>query len=79
MELSRSKKVICHIRISKHVEDFFCFDCLYSFRTKNKLELHGKVFENKDFYDVVMPSEDILINTGNMIRNHLLFMQFLNP
>ena len=56
-----------------------CFDCLYSFRTKNKLELHGTVFENKDFYGVVMPSEDILISTGNMIRNHLLFMQFFNP
>ena len=46
---------------------------------ENKFEMHGKVFENKDFYGAVMLSEDILINTGNMIRNHLLFMQFLNP
>ena len=47
--------------MSKHGDDFFCFNCLYSFRTKNKLELHGKVCENKDFCGVVMPSEDTKI------------------
>ena len=45
---------------------------------ENKFEMHGKVFENKDFYGAVMPSEDILINTGNMIRNHLLFYYLCN-
>ena len=27
---------------SKHHGDFYCFDCLHSFATKNKLESHKK-------------------------------------
>ena len=46
---------------SKNNGDFYCFNCLYSFRTKNKLESHKKVCENKDFSGVEMPSEDIKI------------------
>ena len=42
--------------MSKHHSDFCCLNCLYSFRTKNKRELHKKVCEN-----VVMPSEDTKI------------------
>ena len=45
----------------KNNGDFHCFNCLYSFRTKNKLESHKKVCENKDFCGVEMPSEDIKI------------------
>ena len=33
-------------------------NCLYSVRTKSKLESHKKVCENKDFCNVIMPSED---------------------
>ena len=29
--------------------DFCCLNCLHSSRTKNKLELHKKPYENKDF------------------------------
>ena len=37
-------------------------NCLHFFKkTKNKLDSHKKVYENKDFCDVVMPSEDIKI------------------
>ena len=32
--------------------------CLYYLRTKNKLDSHKKVRENKDFCDVVIPSEE---------------------
>ena len=32
-------------------------NCLYSFRTKNKLESHKRVCENKDFCNIIMPSE----------------------
>ena len=28
---------------SKHDDDFHCSNCLHSFRTKNKLELHKRV------------------------------------
>ena len=42
---------------SKNNGDFYCLNCLHPFRTKNKLELHKKVCENKDFCNVVMPSK----------------------
>ena len=37
---------------------FFCF---HSFATENKLELHKKACENKDFCNVNMPSDDTKI------------------
>ena len=42
---------------SKHHSDFYCFICLHSFRTENKLKSHEKVCKNKDFCGIVMPSE----------------------
>ena len=32
-------------------------NCLHSFRTENKLKSHEKVYKNKDFCGIVMPSE----------------------
>ena len=46
---------------SKHCSDFYCLNCLHSFRTKNKLELHKKVCENNDLCNVIMSSEDTKI------------------
>ena len=37
--------------------DFYCLNCLHFLNTKNKLQLHKKR-KNKDFCNVVMPSED---------------------
>ena len=34
---------------SKHDDGFYCLNCLYSFRTKNKLKSNEKVYKNKDF------------------------------
>ena len=34
---------------SKNNGDFHCYNCLYLFRTKSKLELLKRVCENKDF------------------------------
>ena len=42
---------------SENNGDFYCLNCLHSFRTK-KLEMHKKVCENKDFCNVIMPFED---------------------
>ena len=42
---------------SKHHSDFYCLNCLYSFRTKNRIKSLEKVCENKDFCGIVMPSE----------------------
>ena len=36
---------------------FYCLICLYSFRPKN-LESHKKIFNNKDFCNLEVPSED---------------------
>ena len=33
----------------KNDGDFYCSNCLHSFRTKNKLTSHKKMCENKDF------------------------------
>ena len=67
---------------SKHGGDFYCLNCLHSFRTKNKLESYRNVCENEEFCGVVMPSEDTrhesLINTENLRRHCLLFMHILN-
>ena len=36
---------------------YYCLNCLHSYRTK-KVESHKKVCENKNFCNVIMPSED---------------------
>ena len=43
---------------SSHNGDFYCANCFHSFRTKNKLKKHKKVFENRDYCYVEMPEED---------------------
>ena len=53
MALSYSKKPSALLRgiTPKYDDDFYCQNCLHSFRTKN-------LYENKDFFYVIMPSED---------------------
>ena len=45
MALSCSKKIsaFLHGITSKHKGDFYCLNCLHSFRTKNKLKSHEKL------------------------------------
>ena len=33
---------------SKHKDDFYCLNCLHSFRTENKLKSYEKVCKKKD-------------------------------
>ena len=42
---------------SKCEGDFYCSNCLHSFRTWNKLKFHEKVCKNKDFCGILIPSE----------------------
>ena len=60
MALSCSKKLSALLIgiTSKHKGNFYCLNSLHSFRTKNKLESYKKACENKDFCNIVMPSED---------------------
>ena len=45
----------------KHYGYIYCLNCLHSFATGKKLEFCKKVCENKDFCNVIMPSEDTKI------------------
>ena len=54
--------------MSKHLGDFYCLNCLHSFATESKLESHIKVYENIDFCNVVMASEDAKILKFNQYQ-----------
>ena len=53
---------------SKNNGDFYCLNCLQSFRTKKVLELHKKIYENKDLCNVIMPSKDTKILEFNQYQ-----------
>ena len=48
---------LLHGLTSKHKGDFYCLNCLYSFRAENKLKSHEKVCKIKDFFGIVFPLE----------------------
>ena len=53
-----SKKLSTLLRgITSKNHGYFCFNCLHSFRTENKLKSHKNVYKNKDFCEIAMPSE----------------------
>ena len=57
-------------RTSKHHGDFYCFNCLHSFRTENKLKSHVRVCKNTDFCGIVMPSEkDNILEFNQYIKS----------
>ena len=43
---------------SNHNGDFYCLNCLHSYRTKSKLKKHGKICKNHDFCHLKMPDVD---------------------
>ena len=45
----------------KNNGDFYCMNCLHSFRTKIRRQSNKNVCENKDFCNVIMPSENARI------------------
>ena len=52
----------------KHHGDFYCLNCLHSFTTDNQRESHQKVYENKYFCNVIIPSEDTKILKFNQYQ-----------
>ena len=46
---------------SNHHSNFYCLNCLHSFTTEKKLQLHKKVCENKNFTNVTVPYKDTKI------------------
>ena len=55
----------------KHHGDFYCLNCLHPFTTDNQRESHEKVYENKDFCNVIIPSEDAKILKFNQYQKFL--------
>ena len=53
---------------SKHQGDFCCLDSLHFFRTKCNFESHKKLSENKDVYNIVIPSEETKILEFNQYQ-----------
>ena len=53
---------------SKNNSDFYCLNVLHCFRTKNELELHVRVCENKEVCNVIMLSEDTKILEFNQYQ-----------
>ena len=47
---------LLHVITSKHKGDFYCLNCLHTFRTESKLKSHEKVCKNKDFQGIAVPS-----------------------
>ena len=54
----------------KQQGELFCFNCIYSFATKNKLESPKKICENKFFFHVVIPSEDTKLLEFNKYQKY---------
>ena len=48
---------------SNHDGDYYCLNCFHSYRTENKLNVHKKVCENRNYCKIEMPSND-----NNFIR-----------
>ena len=65
---------------SKHHGDFYCLNCLHSFRTENKLNSHEKVCKNKDICGIVMPSEKDILEFNQYMKSDKMphFMLILN-
>ena len=69
MVLFCSKKTISIIKgNNKHNSDFYWLNCLPSFATENKHKSHKIIFENKDFCNIVMPSENTKILEFNQYQ-----------
>ena len=67
---------------SKDHGDFYCLNCLHSFATESKRKSHQKVCENKDFCNIIMPSENTKISEFNQYQKAdkapFIIIQILN-
>ena len=53
---------------TKHHCDFYCLNCIYSFRTEDKGKSHEKVCKNKDICGIVMPSEKAILEFKKILE-----------
>ena len=72
MALSYSKKLSALLRgiTSKNNSDFYCLNCLHSFRTENKLKCHKKVCKNEKFCRITLPiQKDIILKFNQHMKS----------
>ena len=64
------KKLLTLLRgiTSERHSDFYCLNCFRSFPTENKSESYKNVCENKDLYNIIMPSKDTKISGSNQYQ-----------
>ena len=63
---------------SKHNSDFYCVNCLHSFRTENKFKVQKNVCKNHDYCYREMSEEGKNILKYNHVEKfHLLYMPLL--
>ena len=58
---------------SNHHGDFFCRNCMHSYRTENALKKHERLCTNHDYFEIVMPkpSKNILKFNSNDKSLHM--------
>ena len=57
-------------RITSKKKDFWCLNCLHSFRIKNKLKSQEKVCKNIGFCRIVIPSEkDTILEFNQYVKS----------
>ena len=39
---------------SNHNSDYYCLNCFHSYRTENKLNVHKKICENHEYFNIEM-------------------------
>ena len=48
--------------------------CIHSFRTENKLKSHEKVYENKFFCGIIVPSEkDNILEFNQYMKSYIIY------
>ena len=52
----------------KHNGDFYCLNCFHYFAAESKLQSFKQVCENKDFCNILMPSEDTKVLEFNQYQ-----------
>ena len=60
-----------------HKEHFYCLNCFHSYRTKNKLESHKKICENRNYCNVEMPNEGNKIIKYNQGEKSIVSVYYL--
>ena len=60
LSVKKMGALFCQVT-SQYDGDFYCLNCLHSFRTENKLKEHENVCKNHDYCYIEMPKEQSIL------------------